>query len=64
MDGIRQMNIGIAVAIAFVIAAVLIFKNSSEAAMQAMAMIGMFVGLAVGQGLHTRAKRQKRNRPQ
>jgi len=62
MRTMRYMNIGLVVSVAIIIAGVLVFKDSSEAAMQAVALFGMFAGLALGQGLDTRAKR-KADRP-
>lgn len=59
MEGIRYANIGIAVGIAITLAGVLVFRNSSEAAMQAVAMVGLLVALAVSQILNDRAKRRK-----
>jgi hypothetical protein len=64
MEGIRYANIGIAVTSTIAIAGVLVFKDSSEAAMQAVALIGLLVGLAVSQGLDSRSKRRNKKRPQ
>lgn len=64
MEGMRYANIGIAVTSTIAIAGVLIFKDSSEAAIQAVALVGILIGLAVSQGLDTRSKRRNRKRPQ
>lgn len=64
MEGVRYANIGIGVAATIAIAGVLIFKDSSEAAMQAVALIGLFIGLGVTEGLNSRAKRREENRAQ
>jgi hypothetical protein len=64
MEGVRYANIGIVVAATIAIAGVLIFKDSSEAAMQAVALIGLFIGLAVAEGLNSRAKRREEKRTQ
>lgn len=64
MKGIRHANIGIAVGSAIMIAGVLAFKDSSEAAMQAMALVGLFTALAVADVLGTRARRRDKKRAQ
>jgi hypothetical protein len=64
LQGVRYANIGIAVAVAFAIVGVLIFRESSEAATQAIALIGLFIGLAVSEGLNGRAKRREEKRAQ
>ncbi len=58
------MNIGLAISITIVIGGVIAFKDSSEAAMQAVALVGMIIGLAVGLGLDTRAQRRNDKRAQ
>ena len=63
MEGIRYANIGIVVGAGIIVAGVLLFKDSSEAAMQAVAMVGFFVALAVYLVLDERSQRRK-NRPQ
>jgi len=60
----RYMNIGLAVGVTIVIVGVIVFRHSSDAAMQAMALIGMVIGLAVGLGLDTRAQRGSGRRTQ
>jgi hypothetical protein len=60
----RYMNIGLAISITIVIGGVIAFKDSSEAAMQAVALVGMIIGLAVGLGLDTRAQRRNDKRAQ
>lgn len=64
MEGVRYANIGIAVAAAIAIAGVLIFKNSNEAAIQVVALVGLFIGLAVAEGLNSRATRRNEKRTQ
>jgi hypothetical protein len=64
MGTMRYMNIGLAVGTAIIIAGVLAFKDASEAAMQGVALVGMFVGLALGLWLDTRAKHRVEKRSQ
>ena len=64
MEGIRYANIGIVVGTAIIVGGVLLFKDSSEAAMQAVAMVGFFVALAVYLVLDERAQRRKKKRAQ
>jgi hypothetical protein len=64
VEGIRYANMGIAVGTAIIVAGVLLFKDSSEAAMQAVAMVGFFAALAVYLVLDVRAQRRKKNRAQ
>ncbi len=64
MEWVRYANIGIAVGVTILAIAVLVFRNSSEAAMQAVAMVGMFIGLGVALFLDERAKKRKEGRPQ
>lgn len=64
MGSMRYMNIGLAISITIVIGGVIAFKDSSEAAMQAVALVGMIIGLAVGLGLDTRAQRRNDKRAQ
>jgi len=64
MKGIRYANIGFIVATVITVAGVLVFKDRSESAMQAVAMIGFFVGLAVYIVLDERAERREKRRPQ
>ncbi len=64
MGSMRYMNIGLAVAMTIVIAGVVAFRNSSEAAMQATVLVAMFVGLALGLWLDTRAQRRSSKRAQ
>jgi cytosine/uracil/thiamine/allantoin permease len=59
VSGIRYANIGAAVGIAIMGAGVLLFKDSSEAAMQAVALVGFFVGGAVYCILDERATRRE-----
>jgi hypothetical protein len=60
MGSFRHANIGIAAGMAIVIAGVVAFKDSSEAAMQAVALIGFFSAFVVFHFLDERAKRRKR----
>jgi hypothetical protein len=64
VNGIRYANIGAAVAIAITVAGVLLFKDSSEAAMQAVALIGFIVGAVVYCFLDERATRRQEKHPQ
>lgn len=64
MGSMRYMNIGLAVSVTIIIVGVVAFRNSSEAAMQGVALVGMIVGLAVGLGLDTRAQRKSGKRAQ
>ena len=63
MEWVRYANIGIAVGATFIVIAVLVFRHS-EAAMQAVAMVGMFIGLGVALFLEGRARKRKEDRPQ
>lgn len=58
-QSIRHANIGLAVGAVILIVGVFIFRNSSEAAIQAVGLIGMFGGLAVAQGLDERDRRRR-----
>lgn len=62
MESIRYGNIGIGVAAIIIVAGVLVFRGSSEAAMQASALVGAFTGLAVALTLMDRAERRKERR--
>jgi hypothetical protein len=64
VNGVRYANIGAAVAIAITVAGVLLFKDSSDAAMQAVAMIGFVVGAAIYVFLDERATRRRERDPQ
>ncbi len=57
MGSMRYMNIGMGVSVTIIVAGVIVFKDS-EAAMQAVALVGMLVGLALGLWLDTRAQRR------
>ena len=63
MGSMRYMNIGLGVSVTIIVAGVIVFKDS-EPAMQAVALVGMIVGLAVGLGLDTRAQRKSGKRAQ
>lgn len=64
MEWVRYANIGIAVGVTILVIAVLVFRNSSEAAMQAVALVGMFIGLGVALFLEERARKRKEGRSQ
>lgn len=64
MEGIRYANIGIVVGTTIIVAGVLLFKDSSEVAMQVVAMVGFFVALAIYLVLDEKAQRRKKNRAQ
>lgn len=64
MGTMRYMNIGLAVSVTIIVVGVVAFRSSSEAAMQAVALVGMFVGLALGLWLDTRAQRRNGKRAQ
>jgi FtsH-binding integral membrane protein len=64
MGTMRYMNIGLGVTVTIIVAGVVAFRNSSEAAMQAVALVGMIVGFAVGLWLDTRAQRRSGKRAQ
>jgi cytosine/uracil/thiamine/allantoin permease len=64
VEWVRYGNIGIAVGAAITVIGVLVFRDSSEAAMQAVAMIGWFTGLAVALLLDGRARRRKNDQLQ
>jgi FtsH-binding integral membrane protein len=64
MGSMRYMNIGLGVSVAIIVAGVVAFRDSSEVAMQAVALVGMFVGLALGLWLDTRAQRRDGKRAQ
>lgn len=60
MEGIRYANIGIAVGVLIVVAGVLAFNDSSEAAMQLTALVGFFSALGVSNALQEWARRRRR----
>jgi uncharacterized membrane protein YdjX (TVP38/TMEM64 family) len=64
VEGFRYANIGIAVGTVIIAGGVLAFKDSSEAAMQVVAMVGLFTALAVALTLTDRARRRKDKRTQ
>ncbi len=64
MGGLRYANIGIGVGITIILMGVLVFRNKSEAAMQAVAMIGFISAFVVFHGLDEWAKRRKGKDPQ
>ncbi|HXS34813.1 MAG TPA: hypothetical protein VN758_13675 [Solirubrobacterales bacterium] len=64
MNGIRYANIGAVVAGTIMVIGVILFKDSSEAAMQVTALVGFVVGGAVYYVLDERATRRNKNRAQ
>lgn len=60
----RYMNIGLAVSAAIIFGGVLFLRDSSEAVLQAVALVGMVAGVATGFGLEGRAKRRGDKHPQ
>ena len=64
MNGIRYANIGAAVGIAIIGLGVFLFKDSSDAVIQAVGLVGFFVGGAVYLVLDERASRRRENRSQ
>lgn len=64
MNGIRYANIGAVVASTIMVTGVILFKDSSEAAMQVTALVGFIVGAAVYYVLDERATRRNKNRAQ
>lgn len=64
MGGLRYANIGLAVGISIMAVGVIIFKDSSEVAMQAVGMIGFFSSFVVFHFLDERAKRRDKKRAQ
>lgn len=64
MGSMRYMNIGLGASMAIIVAGVVAFRDSSEAAMQAVALVGMFAGLVLGLWLDTRAQRRNGKRAQ
>lgn len=64
MGTMRYMNIGLGVCVAIIVAGVIAFKDSSEVAMQAVALLGMIIGLTLGLWLDTRAQRRSGKRAQ
>jgi hypothetical protein len=64
MSGFRQANIGVAVGLSIALAGVILFRGSSEAAMQAVALAGFVVAIAVIAYLDERTKRRGGNRAQ
>lgn len=64
MNGVRYANIGVAVATVIIGTGVLLFKDSSEAAIQAVGLVGFVVGAAVYAVLDERATRREEKHPQ
>jgi hypothetical protein len=63
VEWVRYGNIGIAVGTVLIVIAVLVFRHS-EAAMQAGAMLGGFIGLGVALFLEGRAAKRRERDPQ
>ena len=59
MSGIRYANIGAGVGIAIISLGVLLLKDSSEAAIQAVGLVGFIVGAVVYVVLDKRATRRE-----
>jgi presenilin-like A22 family membrane protease len=64
VEWVRFGNIGIAVGTAILVVGALVFRNSGEAALQAVGLIGLFAGLAVGLFLDGRARKRRGEGPQ
>jgi hypothetical protein len=64
MGGFRYANIGLAVGISIMAVGVILFKDSSQAAMQAVGMVGFFASFVVFHFLDERAKRRDKDRAQ
>ena len=64
MSGIRYANIGAAVGTAIMGVGVFLFKDSSDAVIQVVGLIGFFVGGAVYVILDERATRREEKHPQ
>ena len=64
MNGIRYANIGVAVGAVIIGAGAFLFKDSSEAAIQAVGFLGFVVGAAVYAVLDERATRREEKRRQ
>jgi hypothetical protein len=63
MGTMRYMNIGFVVSVAIIVGGVVAFREH-ESAMQAVALVGMLAGLAVGLWLDARAARRGGKRTQ
>lgn len=59
MPSVRYANIGIAVAIAFLAPSLLLFKDAGQAVVQAIGLIGFFLGMVVMACLEERARRRQ-----
>jgi hypothetical protein len=64
LDGIRYANIGAAVATAIIGIGVILFKDSGEAAIQAVGLVGFVIGAVVYAVLDERATRREEKRHQ
>lgn len=64
MRGIRYANIGVAVATVIMGGGVLLLRDSSDAAIQAVGMAGLIIGAVVYAVLDERAARRDEKRPQ
>jgi hypothetical protein len=64
MDLARYARIGLAVSISIMVAGVLVFHGSSKAAMQAVAMVGLFTGLGAAMFMEGRERKRKAERRQ
>jgi sugar phosphate permease len=63
-SGFRYANIGLAVAALIIVAGVVAFRNSSEAAMQVTAIAGFVIGFGVYHYLDERAEARRKRGPQ
>jgi hypothetical protein len=64
MDLARYARIGLAVSISIMVTGVLVFHGSNKAAMQAVAMVGLFTGLGVAMFLEGRDRKRRTGRRQ
>lgn len=64
MELAPYIRIGLAISISIMSIGVLVFHDSSEAAMQAVAMVGLFTGLVVALFLQERAAKRRERDPQ
>ena len=59
MEGIRYANIGAAVAAAFILPGVLLFKDAGEGVVQAIGWAGFVLGGVIYKGLDERNRRRQ-----
>ena len=58
MELAPYIRIGLAISISIMLIGVLVFHDSNEAAMQAVAMVGLFTGLGIALFLQDRAPKR------